>query len=228
MRLVPVSKKVAWFWHRWVARLIGTAAIGWQTILTLRALGMPQAGNEVLVQLLLLALTCLGIVIVWSMPRASERCGAADARPGPAPAGVARPAARLAAVPDGRICARLDTADPCRGADCDLRSRPIRSVTVMTRPGAGTGCPSSQPYRAIGERSDPGDGRADCRRDIGACMADRHDGDVRHGHADDAHRARPARGVGDPGDRRPAVAGGARDDRPAAGRRGFAGRRAGR
>ena len=71
MRLVPVSKTVAWFWHRWIARLVGTAAIGWQTIVTLRSLGMPQAGTEVLLQLLLLALTCLGIVIVWSMPKAT-------------------------------------------------------------------------------------------------------------------------------------------------------------
>jgi len=69
MRLVPVSKQVAWFWHRWIARLVGTAAIGWQTILTLRSLGMPEASTDVLLQLLLLALTCLGIVIVWSMPR---------------------------------------------------------------------------------------------------------------------------------------------------------------
>jgi small-conductance mechanosensitive channel len=72
MRLVLVSTQVAWFWHCWVAVLVGTAAIGWQTILTLRALGMPQAGTEVLFQLLLLALTCLGIVIVWSMPGATS------------------------------------------------------------------------------------------------------------------------------------------------------------
>src|SRR5262249_42319350 len=43
MRLVPVSTQVASFWHRWTARLVGTAAIGWQTILTLRTLGMPPA-----------------------------------------------------------------------------------------------------------------------------------------------------------------------------------------
>ena len=72
MRLVPVSTQAAWFWHRWIGRLVGTAAIGWQTILTLRSLGMPQNGTDVLVQLLLLALTCLGIVIVWSMPRAAS------------------------------------------------------------------------------------------------------------------------------------------------------------
>ncbi len=72
LRLVPVSTPVAWFWHRWMARLVGIATIGWQTIVTLRMLGMPQAGTEVLVQLLSLALTCLGIAIVWSMPRATS------------------------------------------------------------------------------------------------------------------------------------------------------------
>ena len=72
MRLVPVSTQVAWFWHRWIAGLVGTAAIGWQTILTLGTLGMPQDGTEVLLQLLLLALTCLGIVIVWSIPQATS------------------------------------------------------------------------------------------------------------------------------------------------------------
>jgi small-conductance mechanosensitive channel len=72
MRLVQVSTQVAWFWHCWVACLVGTAAVGWQTILTLLTLGMPQAGTKVLLQLLLLVLTCLGIVIVWSMPRAAS------------------------------------------------------------------------------------------------------------------------------------------------------------
>ena len=42
------------------------------------------------------------------------RRGDADAWPGRASAGVARLAARLAAVPDGRIRPRRDTADPCR------------------------------------------------------------------------------------------------------------------
>jgi small-conductance mechanosensitive channel len=72
MRLVPVSTPMAWFWHCWAACLVGAAAIGWQTILTLRSLAMPLAGTEVLFQLLLLTLTCLGIVIVWTMPRATS------------------------------------------------------------------------------------------------------------------------------------------------------------
>lgn len=135
-----------------------------------------------------------------------ERRGASHARPGPARAGVARLAARLAAVPDGRICPRLDTADPCGDADRDLCSRPV-GLHRNARPSAGTGSPA---VTLSGDRREvhPGGGRPDCRRGIGACMANRHDGDVRHGHANDAHRARPARGVGDPGDRRPAVAGG--------------------
>jgi small-conductance mechanosensitive channel len=70
LRLVPLSTETAWFWHHWSARLVGVAVIGWQTILTLRTLGMPQAGTDVLLQLLLLALTCLAIVVVWATPRA--------------------------------------------------------------------------------------------------------------------------------------------------------------
>ena len=71
LRLVPVCTETAWFWHRWVARLVGTAAIGWQTLLTLRTLGMSQPGLDVLLQLLLLLLAGLGIWIVWTMPTVS-------------------------------------------------------------------------------------------------------------------------------------------------------------
>ena len=83
LRLVPVCTETAWFWHRWVARLVGTAAIGWQTLLTLRALGMSQPGLDVLLQLLLLLLACLGIGIVWTMPTVSG--AAAQRLRGPVP-----------------------------------------------------------------------------------------------------------------------------------------------
>ncbi len=74
LRLVRVSTETAWFWHRWTARMIGTAAIGWQTILTLQSLGMSPAGADVLLQLLSLLLAILGICIVWTMPgRDNER-----------------------------------------------------------------------------------------------------------------------------------------------------------
>jgi small-conductance mechanosensitive channel len=68
LRLVRVSTETAWFWHRWTARMVGTAALGWQTILTLRSLGVSPPGADVLLQLLLLVLAILGICIVWTMP----------------------------------------------------------------------------------------------------------------------------------------------------------------
>jgi moderate conductance mechanosensitive channel len=83
LRLVPVCTETAWFWHHWVARLVGTAAIGWQTLLTLRTLGLSQPGVDVLLQLLLLSLACLGIWIVWTMPTVSG--AAAQRLRGPVP-----------------------------------------------------------------------------------------------------------------------------------------------
>jgi small-conductance mechanosensitive channel len=80
LRLVRMSTEAAWFWHRWAARMIGTAAVGWQTILMLHAFGMSQAGVDVLRQLLLLLLTALGICIIWTMPGASSE-GARGAMP---------------------------------------------------------------------------------------------------------------------------------------------------
>ena len=68
LRLVRVSTETAWFWHRWTTRVVGTAAVGWQTILTLRSLGVSPEGADVLLQLLLLLLAILGICIVWTMP----------------------------------------------------------------------------------------------------------------------------------------------------------------
>jgi small-conductance mechanosensitive channel len=68
LRLVRVSTETAWFWHRWTARMIGIAAVGWQTILTLQSLGVSPAGVDVLLQLLSLLLAVLGIRIVWTIP----------------------------------------------------------------------------------------------------------------------------------------------------------------
>jgi small-conductance mechanosensitive channel len=83
LRLVPVCTETAWFWHHWVARLVGTTAIGWQTLLTLRAFGMSEPGLDLLLQLLLLLLACLGIWIVWTMPTVSG--AAAERLRGPVP-----------------------------------------------------------------------------------------------------------------------------------------------
>jgi len=68
LRLVRVGTETAWFWHRWTARMVATAAVGWQTILTLQSLGMSSAGADVLLQLLSLLLAAIGICIVWTMP----------------------------------------------------------------------------------------------------------------------------------------------------------------
>jgi moderate conductance mechanosensitive channel len=70
LRLVNVCTDTAWYWHRWVAWLVGVAAIGWQTIQTLRSLGMADEGSDVLRQLLLLVLTAMGVWIVWRNPAA--------------------------------------------------------------------------------------------------------------------------------------------------------------
>jgi moderate conductance mechanosensitive channel len=68
LRLLPVSTKTAWFWHRWVTFIVAVAAIGWQTILTLRTFGMSRPSADSLFQLLLLVLACLGIYVIWTMP----------------------------------------------------------------------------------------------------------------------------------------------------------------
>ena len=70
LRLVNVCTDTAWYWHRWVAWLVGVAAIGWQTIQTLRSLGMADEGGDVLRQLPLLVLTAMGVWIVWRVPTA--------------------------------------------------------------------------------------------------------------------------------------------------------------
>ncbi len=68
LRLVPLSTETAWFWHRWLARIIGAAAIGWQTTLTMRTFGVPEAGVDLLWQLVLLLVTGMSIGVVWSAP----------------------------------------------------------------------------------------------------------------------------------------------------------------
>jgi small-conductance mechanosensitive channel len=83
LRLVDVSTETAWFWHRWFARLVGTAAVGWQTLLTLRSLGVSQQGIDVLFQLLLLLLVGLGIWITWTAPTSNE--AATPSTRGPVP-----------------------------------------------------------------------------------------------------------------------------------------------
>ena len=71
LRLVPLTTRRAWFWHRWIGALAAIGALGWQTIVVLRVLGLPPESVELLRQILLLALALCGIAIVWT-PRDSE------------------------------------------------------------------------------------------------------------------------------------------------------------
>ncbi len=74
LRLVPLTTRRAWFWYRWIGAMAAIGAMGWQTIVVLRGLGLPPESVEVLRQILLLALALCGIAIVW-MPRDSETLG---------------------------------------------------------------------------------------------------------------------------------------------------------
>ena len=74
LRLVPLTTRRAWFWHRWIGALTAIGALGWQTIVVLRGLGLPPESLELLRQILLLALALCGIAIVWT-PRDSETPG---------------------------------------------------------------------------------------------------------------------------------------------------------
>ena len=65
-RLVPMTTSRAWFWHHWIGALTAVGALGWQTIVVLRGLGLPPESLELLRQILLLALTLCGIAIVWA------------------------------------------------------------------------------------------------------------------------------------------------------------------
>jgi small-conductance mechanosensitive channel len=66
LRLVPLTTRRAWFWHRWMAALTAIGALGWQTIVVLRGLGLAPESLELLRQILLLALALCGIAIVWT------------------------------------------------------------------------------------------------------------------------------------------------------------------
>jgi moderate conductance mechanosensitive channel len=68
LRLVPLTTRDAWFWHRWIGALTVIGALGWQTIVVLRSLGLPPESVELLRQILLLALALCGIAIVWTSP----------------------------------------------------------------------------------------------------------------------------------------------------------------
>jgi moderate conductance mechanosensitive channel len=79
LRLVPLTTRRAWFWHRWMGALTAIGALGWQTIVVLRGLGLPPESLELLRQIVLLALALCGIAIVWT-PRDSETPGVLSPR----------------------------------------------------------------------------------------------------------------------------------------------------
>ncbi|HEY0910680.1 MAG TPA: hypothetical protein VGD75_10670 [Bradyrhizobium sp.] len=74
LRLAPLATGRAWFWHRWIGALTAIGALGWQTIVVLRGLGLPPESQELLRQIVLLALALCGIAIVWA-PRDAEATG---------------------------------------------------------------------------------------------------------------------------------------------------------
>jgi small-conductance mechanosensitive channel len=74
LRLVPLTTGRAWFWHRWMGALTAIGALGWQTIVVLRGLGLPPESVELLRQILLLALALCGIAILWT-PGDSKNLG---------------------------------------------------------------------------------------------------------------------------------------------------------
>jgi small-conductance mechanosensitive channel len=79
LRLVPLTTRRAWFWHRWMGALTAIGALGWQTIVVLRGLGLPLESQELLRQILLLALALCGTAIVWT-PRDRETPGSLSPR----------------------------------------------------------------------------------------------------------------------------------------------------
>ena len=68
LRLVPIDTPTAWFWHRWLVVLTAIGAIGGQTIMMMRGLGLPPDSAELLRQFVLLALALCGIAIIWTQP----------------------------------------------------------------------------------------------------------------------------------------------------------------
>jgi small-conductance mechanosensitive channel len=73
LRLVPIDTRAAWFWHRWLAALTAIGAIGWQTIMMLRGLGLPLDSAELLRQFVFLVLVLCGITIIWTQPDRTEQ-----------------------------------------------------------------------------------------------------------------------------------------------------------
>jgi small-conductance mechanosensitive channel len=67
---VPAAR----FWHRHLAAFVGWFAFGWAIISTLRALGMPRPGQQLLAYALGVGLVAIALLIIWRrpMPAATE------------------------------------------------------------------------------------------------------------------------------------------------------------
>jgi small-conductance mechanosensitive channel len=73
LRLVPITTRVAWFWHRWLVALTAIGAYGLQTIMMLRGLGLPHDSVDLLRTFVLLALGVCGITMIWMQPDGAVR-----------------------------------------------------------------------------------------------------------------------------------------------------------
>ena len=70
------------FWHRHLVAFAAWFAFGWATIATLRALGMPRPGLQLLAYALGIGLVAIAIAIVWRRPLASGTDSAAARKAG--------------------------------------------------------------------------------------------------------------------------------------------------
>jgi small-conductance mechanosensitive channel len=68
-RVLPMDRPLAWFWYRWLLRLVRIAAIGAAVSSVLDIIGVPEASRDV-VQAAWLGLLAVGIIImVWQRER---------------------------------------------------------------------------------------------------------------------------------------------------------------
>ena len=82
LRLVPITTRRAWFWHRRLAMLMAIGALGWQTIVVLRGLGLRRPKvRSCCARSCCSRSRCAGIAIVWT-PRDSETLGLLSPRSG--------------------------------------------------------------------------------------------------------------------------------------------------
>lgn len=72
----PIDTPTARFWYRHLAAFVGWFAIGWAILSTLRVLGLPREGLQLLAYLLGLGLVAIAIEIIWRRPVTARADGA--------------------------------------------------------------------------------------------------------------------------------------------------------